>query len=599
MMTEAEENRPLLAFVEATKTSFSYRIDTRLADHVFHTYLEKWAYDELWGAFITQYPDNPDRTLFIRSVLAEFGLEVVGPQTVTWNAGDENLPREGFANITGGKSYYALAATADPEKGEWTGEADAVEFVVPEPGRSSATVTIDLLDLQPELLESCITPDENIRFYFYHLFQKAVVDAFIAQFGQEAFENHIYEYGYCSDSPYTDLWRMEPGTEYLIAVLGGDLEGDVMYTDKAFTAPTHEPEVTVRLQPYENELQGYFAYENLELHVGLQNFGDVTHEQATWALLEQEQVDQALAMAGDGATLETCINDGYIYTMPIAPEWFEQIEQTNTFSYLFEGVAPETDYVFLFVTFDAEQNMVLGRGDATTPAAPTTGQTDPEYLAYLGSWRLEGQSTEDWTTPLAYDLTIEALTPNRSFLVRGWSKTDVGQEFPFVMNYDPETKKAYINAPQSLGTRNENGEEVEVVFAGMFVYGFTDALSIYVAPTYKAYEIRLNDNRLSFFPEMFRFEGQDYSFASLGYNGRTEAGYRTFEGDEYNPINFRVTRSPAATAVRRNAPAIRSAGRDCTRPAGFDFPASRTERATTAPADAKLPAAPGDPHRLR
>ena len=192
MMTEAEENRPLLAFVEATKTSFSYRIDTRLADHVFHTYLEKWAYDELWGAFITQYPDNPDRTLFIRSVLAEFGLEVVGPQTVTWNAGDENLPREGFANITGGKSYYALAATADPEKGEWTGEADAVEFVVPEPGRSSATVTIDLLDLQPELLESCITPDENIRFYFYHLFQKAVVDAFIAQFGQEAFENHIY-----------------------------------------------------------------------------------------------------------------------------------------------------------------------------------------------------------------------------------------------------------------------------------------------------------------------------------------------------------------------------------------------------------------------
>ena len=28
MMTEAEENRPLLAFVEATKTSFSYRIDT-------------------------------------------------------------------------------------------------------------------------------------------------------------------------------------------------------------------------------------------------------------------------------------------------------------------------------------------------------------------------------------------------------------------------------------------------------------------------------------------------------------------------------------------------------------------------------------------
>lgn len=593
MMTEAEENRPLLAFVEATKTSFSYRIDTGLADHVFHTYLEKWAYDELWGAFITQYPDNPDRTLFIRSVLAEFGLEVVGPQTVTWNAGDENLPREGFANITGGKSYYALAATADPEKGEWTGEADAVEFVVPEPDRSSATVTIDLLDLQPELLESCITPDENIRFYFYHLFQKAVVDAFIAQFGQEAFENHIYEYGYCSDSPYTDLWRMEPGMEYLIAVFGVDRQGDVMYADKAFRAPEHQPEVVVSLQPYENELQGYFAYENLELHVGLQNFGDVTHEQATWTLLEQEQVDQALAMAGEGATLETCINEGYIYTMPIAPEWFEQIGQTNTFSHLFEGVAPETDYVFLFVTFDAEQNMVLGRGDATTPAAPSAGQTDPEYLAYLGSWRLEGQSTEDWTTPLAYDLTIEQLTPNRSFLVRGWSQSAVGQEFPFVMNYDPDTKQAYINAPQYLGTSTVGGTECEVVFAGMFVGRLSDFLSIYIAPTYKAYEIQQRDNRLAFFPELFRYEDQDHSFASLGYNGKTAEGFVAFEGDAYQPVNFRVQRPASASALRTAANSRAVTG------SGGSRIVAAPQQGPALPVEAKWPATPGERPGLR
>ena len=593
MMTEAEENRPLLAFVEATKTSFSYRIDTGLADHVFHTYLEKWAYDELWGAFITQYPDNPDRTLFIQSVLAEFGLEVVGPQTVTWNAGDENQPREGFANITGGKSYYALAATADPEKGEWTGEADAVEFVVPEPDRSSATVTIDLLDLQPELLESCITPDENIRFYFYHLFQKAVVDAFIAQFGQEAFENHIYEYGYCSDSPYTDLWRMEPGMEYLIAVFGVDRQGDVMYADKAFRAPEHQPEVVVSLQPYENELQGYFAYENLELHVGLQNFGDVTHEQATWTLLEQEQVDQALAMAGEGATLETCINEGYIYTMPIAPEWFEQIGQTNTFSHLFEGVAPETDYVFLFVTFDAEQNMVLGRGDATTPAAPSAGQTDPEYLAYLGSWRLEGQSTEDWTTPLAYDLTIEQLTPNRSFLVRGWSQSAVGQEFPFVMNYDPDTKQAYINAPQYLGTSTVGGTECEVVFAGMFVGRLSDFLSIYIAPTYKAYEIQQRDNRLAFFPELFRYEDQDHSFASLGYNGKTAEGFVAFEGDAYQPVNFRVQRPASASALRTAANSRAVTG------SGGSRIVAAPQQGPALPVEAKWPATPGERPGLR
>ena len=454
-------------------------------------------------------------------------------------------------------------------------------------------MTIDLLDLQPELLESCITPDENIRFYFYHLFQKAVVDAFIAQFGQEAFENHIYEYGYCSDSPYTDLWRMEPGMEYLIAVFGVDRQGDVMYADKAFRAPEHQPEVVVSLQPYENELQGYFAYENLELHVGLQNFGDVTHEQATWTLLEQEQVDQALAMAGEGATLETCINEGYIYTMPIAPEWFEQIGQTNTFSHLFEGVAPETDYVFLFVTFDAEQNMVLGRGDATTPAAPSAGQTDPEYLAYLGSWRLEGQSTEDWTTPLAYDLTIEQLTPNRSFLVRGWSQSAVGQEFPFVMNYDPDTKQAYINAPQYLGTSTVGGTECEVVFAGMFVGRLSDFLSIYIAPTYKAYEIQQRDNRLAFFPELFRYEDQDHSFASLGYNGKTAEGFVAFEGDAYQPVNFRVQRPASASALRTAANSRAVTG------SGGSRIVAAPQQGPALPVEAKWPATPGERPGLR
>ncbi len=588
MLTDAEPSRRLVQLVEATKTGFSYRLDADLDAHIFHTYLEKWAYDELWTAFAAQYPDNPDQALFLQSVLADFGFEVNGPQTVTWNAGDENILREGPATITGGKSYYALAAVADPDLGEWVGTPEAVEFALPDPDRSAATVEIELLDLQPELLKSRIVPDEGICFYFYHLFQKAVVDEFVAQFGQEAFENHIYEYGYVAEAPYTDLWRMEPGTEYLIAVFGVDRQGDVMYADKAFRAPQHRPEVVISLQPYENELQGYSDYETLELHVGFQHFDGVTHENAIWTLAMKEQLDETLAMMGDGATLEQCILEGYLYMMPITPEWYEQIQQTGTFTHIFEQVMPETEYVFVLATFDAGENLVVGSATAATPAEPAGTEPEEEYLALLGSWRLEGQSTEDWSSPLVYDLTVEQLTPNRSYLVRGWSRSDVGQEFPFVMNYDPNTKQAYINAPQYLGSSTVGGEECEVVFAGMFINGMTDNLSVYIAPTYKAYEVRVNDDRLAFMPELFRYEGRDYSFASLGYNGRTNAGFVAFEGDEYQPVNFRVRRAANASFVRTSGatPPVKGTGGSSSATAPKSNP--------SIPADAKLPASPGE-----
>lgn len=599
LMTVSEPHRPLLSFVEATKTSFSYRLDADLDTHIFHTYLEKWAYDELWAAFAAQFPDNPDRSLFLQDVLAEFGLEVLGPQTVTWNAGDENPPREGFANITGGKRYYALAALADPEQGEWVGTPEAVEFTVPDPDRSTASVEIELLSLQPELLESRIIPGEHVRFYFYHLFKKQVVDEFVKQFGQAAFENHVYEYGYCTDGPYTDLWRMEPGTEYLIAVLGVDMNGDVMYSDRAFRAPQHQAEVVVSLQPYENELQGYYAYETLELHAGFQNFGELTHEFATWTLTTREMVDEALAMAGEDATLEACIEQGYIYMMPIAPEWFEQVRQTGTFTHIFEQVEPQTEYLFLLATYDADGKTVIGQGKATTPARPSEGETDPEYLAYLGAWRLEGKSTEDWSSPLVYDLRIEQLTPNRSFLVHGWSKSDIGREFPFVMNYDPQTKRAYINAPQYLGTTQVGGTDGEVVLSGMFIYGMTDNLSIYIAPTYKAYEVRRNDDRLSFFPELFRYDGRDYSFASLGYNARTDDGFQRFEGDEHNAVNFLVNRTQSTSLVRTRRAADRYSGHSVgmVAPDGRGARPARPEAAVRAVA--KNPASSADRPLLR
>lgn len=604
LMTVTEPDRPLLSFVEATKTSFSYRLDAELDTHIFHTYLEKWAYDELWAAFSAQFSDNPDRSHFVQYVLAEFGLEVLGPQTVTWNAGDENLPREGFASITGGKSYYALAALADPERGEWVGTAEAVEFTVPDPDRSTATVEIELLDLQPELLRSCITPDEHIRFYFYHLFKKEVVDEYIQQFGQAAFENHIYEYGYCSDGPYTDLWRMEPGTEYLIAVFGIDAEGDVMYTDKAFRAPVHLPKVVVNLQPYENELQGYYAYENLELFAGFENFGDLSHEYATWTLTSRELVNEALAMMGEGATLEACIEQGFIYMMPLAYEWLEQIGQTGTFTHIFEQVEPQTEYLFLLATYDADGKMILGQGEAITPAQPGEGPADPEYLGYLGRWRLEGKSTEDWASPIAYDLTIEELTPNRSFLVRGWSNSSVGQDFPFVMNYDPATKKASVNGPQYLGTSQIGGTSCEVVFAGMFIYGMVDDLTIYIAPTYRAYEVRLDENRLRFFPEMFDFDNNVHSFASLGYNARTEEGFRTFEGDEHNVISFLVTRAQESVAEAPSFRYMRVQSPSQTTAHGSGFPAQSAGQGSLSPAAAemlpvKMPAVPGERPLLR
>lgn len=549
---------PMLSFVSSTKTGFSYRIENIEQDRVFfHTYLEKWAYDELRAMYEEAQGADFDRDLMLRDALADYGLEATGPQTLTWEGGDDNPPREGPALIVGGKTYYALASMFDPQVPEWVGKPEIVEFTTEQAGKSPATVDIYVDELTSEELVSRIEPDPTIRYYFYHLFPKAVVDAYVAEFGQEAFENYIYENGWASDGAYTDRWRFSvPGDTYLLAVFGIDRNGDTMYTDRVIDAPDMQPDVTLVVQPYEDELQGYYEYQSLEVTVVPQLFDVIPVEQMQWGLYPKEVIDATLEMAG-GATLEECVAGGYLMMQPLAEEWAGELTTTGRFTYWFNDLDEQTEYYFIVLLPDPSGEEIMVRyAAATTAARPADAPTpDAEYQAALGSWTLSGRSTEDWDSPLTYHFTVEQLTPNRSYLVRGWSLSAVGQEKPFVMNYDPATKKIFIRAPQRLGTYTDNGVDYEAMFVGLFVGGFTDDLSILFGPAYIAYIGSVDGDVMRLFPEMFTYDGKQQDFRSMGYTGRKADGtFHAFEGDEYNPVYFAINRAADATASAMRRP---------------------------------------------
>lgn len=537
-----------LSFVSSTKKGFTYRVENIPDDQsFFHVYLEKWAYDDLYAQYQEGMGEQFDENVALQNMLADYGMEAAGPQDITWTAGDDNPPREGIATIVGGKPYCAIACLADPASGQWIGNAGKVEFETEPAGASPAMIDIVIEELTTEQLLSRIDPDPSVRFYFYHLFQKSVVDAYVGQFGQEAFENYIYENGYVSENSYVDRWAFSvPGDTYLLAVVGVDKDGNTMYADRVVEPPAYVPEVLIQVQPYENELQGYYDYQSLEVAVAPAYFGETPVEPMMWTLMSKEALDGMLEMAGAGS-IEEAVKSGFIYLQPgLADEWSEQLAAGGSFIAHFNDLDPETEYYFIVMLEGPGGDPVVSWGSAATKAQPAVTEPEAEYLAFLGAWTLTGQSTESWSwsNPLVYNLTVEQLTPNRSYLVRGWSKSAVGQEHPFVMNYDPATRKAFVRGPQSLGTYTDGENEYEAVFTGLFIYGFTDDLSLLYGPSYTAYTCSVNADKITMSPELFRYDDRDYSFASLGYSGRTSDGrFYALTGDEYNPVYFSVVRA--------------------------------------------------------
>lgn len=550
------EQPPMLSFVSSTKTGFSYRVENIADNQVFiHTYLEKWAYDELYAMYKDAAGPDFDLSVMLCNTLVEYGFEATGPQTIEWHAGDENPPREGPATIVGGKTYYAIASLVDPASGEWIGDPEQVTFDTEPAGASDAMIDIVIEELTTEQLRSRIEPDPSIRYYFYHLFPKADVDAFVAELGQEAFENYIYENGYCSDGAYTDLWRFSvPGDVYVLAVFGVDKNGDTMYTDRVIDAPSYIPDIAVTLQPYESELQGYMTYNSLEATVAPQYFGDTPLDNLMWSLAPAETIDAILEA---GMTMEEAVAQGYLMTYPIAAEWYEALVRDGYFAATLDGLESSTEYCFVVLAMDPSDELMVRYARAATEAEPAQSQPDAEYLAAIGTWKLSGQSTENWSSPLEYTFTVEQLTPNRSYLVRGWSKSAIGTDYPFVMNYDPQTKKLFVRAPQMLGTFSEDGTDYEVCFSGLFMYGTSDDLTPLYGASHIAYRGSVDEDRMRLFGEIFKYEDRDYSFLSLGYSGRgPEGGFHRFAGDLYDPIYFQIRATTDATPSNRAAASV-------------------------------------------
>ena len=63
-------------------------------------------------------------------MLADYGSEGTGPQTVTWKNGDENVRRNQTVKLLGGQKYVLLFSHIDGETG-WNGNPEAVEVTLP------------------------------------------------------------------------------------------------------------------------------------------------------------------------------------------------------------------------------------------------------------------------------------------------------------------------------------------------------------------------------------------------------------------------------------------------------------------------------------
>lgn len=560
----------ILSAGESTKTSLSYIIGNIGPNtEVSHTYIELWLYKALYEQAVAQFGQMTEDE-FNQLVLANYGFQSNGPRTVVWNAGDPNEPRESFAAIVGGKTYVALAAPLiDAETGQ-TATPETVEINTPEAGESSARVEVTISDLTPEGMLSVIDPGNDVRFFYYALFNKETLDEFLSENTEKDLCDYLYEYGYVSPNRYTDQWGFsKPGATYVLAIFGVDMNGDTFLQQEVIEPEPYEPEIELALTPYDNDAEGLYGYNALHVTATFRHFAQIDPSTVMYLFTTKEMID-ALSY---GFSIEEAMQYGVFlsYAVPVSEEWGASLTAQQQFSgvlsqdpYTFEALQPETEYCFLVMTNDPSGTEVLGAYVvASTNKKPDEGE-DEGYKAYLGEWTLNGQSTEFWKpNTMTYHLRVEELVANYSFRVYGWSDADVAQTTPFVMNYDPETQQVYIQGPQDLGAYNGN-ENNRLCFGGM-VLGDGDNLNYVNAAPHRLFTGYLYDNSFILQGEVVEYDGRSTDYRSMNYvtvETSTPDTYSRIPGALYDAIYFNILRADSGSASVRNCverPAVQPA----------------------------------------
>lgn len=567
-VTTAPASR-MLSFVEADKSSFSYRVSVPEGTVFQHCYIEGWYFDYMLAT--QQQVDGPefDMNVFLWNMLVDLGYQAEGPQDIRWRAGDENVKHGDIAMIVGGKKYYALCSLFEPEN-NWLGTPEYEAFETAPAGVSDATVKVIVEEASSAKVRVRMEADPaTVHFFYYDLYVKESFDVKKEADGQSGVMDYLYEYGHPVANTYTDVWNVDPDRSYMLAIMGVDHNGDLFYVEQQIDSERQQTVLSVDMRPFERELQGYHAYDTFEVTVTAENFGEINAESALWIMQPRAQIDAMLGELGGltfdmlAEALET--DPGAIQylmmlnPMPLQTEWADRLVADGYFMAYLSDNYDDTEYYFV-CALPHDGIYKLSYATARTETMPQSGETDEQYKAYLGEWKLEGQSTEDYYTRKSYMLRFEELTPNRSYKVYGWGDSDVAQKYPFEVRYHADTKKISIEGHQILGIEMLGDKQVQVLFEGFLMAN--GGLQLVDDFTSKTYIGSLNGDRLSLFPEYVVLAERYYEFRTMAYAGydATNDAYYAFPGDDYQVVNFMVNRAsqPAAKSSSAVAPGAKA-----------------------------------------
>lgn len=526
------ENPAMLQFLSASKTGFSYKVAVEENQTYFHGYLPAWSFEYQYEmAKLTEGPEF-DTGIFVRNLLVTGGVYGQSSQTVNWFAGKEDEATGHVAYLVPGEKYYAMLALWDEENEMWNMDEnpEIIEIEMTAPGESSESVTCTVEKLEPKNVNIRMECDESkVNFFLYDLYPLDQYEYYVNEYGIEDIINILSQQGYPAGNTYTDTWTVEPGKSYMHCLYGVDYNGDVFYQNFQVDVPMPEPTLTLTLEPYEREMQGYATDNTLRVSAFFQDFIDLDYDSSVLFLPEgpvtREFFDAAVATMGLSGTLEElqtygehmyAIGSQYLGLNSVAADEdvLAQLKERGTFEKIHTGLEADKEYVYMVLAVYNEQIYCRLASAKTEPKVVEVEILDA-YKAYLGEWTLIGQNTEDYSYS-SYDLRIEQMTPNRSFKVYGWSESQASQDFPFEMSYDESTHKVAINTPQVLGEKTIDGKTYEVHFvAKLYDSGYNMVIAVdYNGPAFTGY---IYGTRLSLSPNYIVYAGYERPFETMAY----------------------------------------------------------------------------------
>lgn len=540
--TIGESEVSLISDVKVSKLSVSYNVNLPKDAIVYHAYIEKWFFDYQL-AYAMQDPEF-NMWNFCYNMLTEYGMAAETSGTVTWASGGAH-PTRFCVSLHPGKEYYVLAAAF---KGEfYDGKPAIVTFTMPE---SDGTSTEEFRISTDEVTFNTVTIrmecDENkIAFFYYDLYSKEQFDTFIEKYGEDGMKEYLFQNnnGQVRSNTYTDKWDVDSGKSYVLVVNGFDYDAKEFYYTYQVDIPVPEADLSVSLIPYERELQGYHKYDALMMSCFPQYFANAVDADKIWCsseLLEASEYDRLMdefqhTPGDDRMELARSM----FKLTALSPEEKSTFANMGYFERVFGNLKPDTKYAVMAVAMDGAKS-VTKVVKVSTEAKPAEGESSAEYKAFLGNWKVTGQTTEDWGSYQSFNIRIEEFTPNHSYKVYGWPLSDISGQYPFVAQFDESTSSLMIEGPQVVGTLNVDGISWEVIFTGKVYYG--GALKVpfgYNGPYYMG---ALDGDRLRMFPATFEEGASTREIWSMNYILRNGETYSYAPGAEYDVVHFFIDR---------------------------------------------------------